>query len=87
MNLERKLFSDWLKKQPDYLEISGYEKIIMFKAWKASVSASREGYKMVPVEPSFETMQNMNMEFINSEFDTPKRRMQLVYQAMIGAVE
>lgn len=94
-NLEkdRDLFFEWLKKEYPmmhqwYLEGDDDWKTkvdYMFVTWLAS--ASRDGYKLVPVEPSLETMQNMNREFINAEFDTPKRRMQLVYQAMLGAVD
>lgn len=55
-------------------------------AWEMWLAAQQqEGYVMAPVEPSLETMQKMNREFIDSEFETPKYRMQQVYKAMIKA--
>lgn len=51
--------------------------------WQAS--AQREGYKLVPVEPEFETMQNMNQALRDNVGETPKRKMQEIYKAMIGA--
>lgn len=85
MNLERKLFSDWLKKQPDYLEISGYEKIIMFKAWKASTS--REGYKLVPVEPTPKMIDSTWYDDDQIIEMSHNSRNEFIYKAMIGAVE
>lgn len=55
-------------------------------AWLAWLtSANREGYKLVPVEPNFKTMQKMNVALIENSGETPKYRMQQVYKAMIGA--
>ena len=54
--------------------------------WAWQTATKREGFKFVPVEPSVETMQAMNREFIKSEFEKPKYRMQQVYKAMIEVV-
>ena len=77
---ERELFNKWLKAQPDYKEISGYERIVMWKAWQAS--ASRDGYKLVPVEPT-EEMIDAGVD----ESDVDWKRLKFAYQAMIGAIE
>lgn len=52
--------------------------------WQAS--ANREGYKLVPVEPKFETMQTMHLSLLENEGETNKYKMQEIYKAMIGAV-
>ena len=57
----------------------------MWQMWLAS--ANREGYKLVPVELKFETMQEMNVAIIENISETPKYRMQQVYKAMIGACD
>ena len=57
----------------------------MWQMWLAS--ANRQGYKLVPVEPKFETMQEMNVAIIENISETPKYRMQQVYKAMIGACD
>lgn len=56
-----------------------------FIAWLAS--ANRQGYRLVPVDPNFETMQEMNVALIENSGETPKYRMQQVYKAMIGACD
>lgn len=56
----------------------------MYQMWLSS--KNREGYKLVLVEPEFETMQNMNQALRDSVGETPKRKMQEIYKAMIGAV-
>ena len=50
MNIEkeREAFSRWVLTHPDNLDLTAYEENIMFDAWLAS--ASREGYKLVPVD-------------------------------------
>ena len=52
MNIEeqRKAFDRWVLSHPDNLDLTAYEENIMFDAWLASTS--REGYKLVPVEPT-----------------------------------
>ena len=57
----------------------------MYQMWLSS--KNREGYKLVPVEPKFETMQEMNVAIIENISETPKYRMQQVYKAMIGACD
>ena len=57
-------------------------------AWEMWLAVQQqEGYVVVPVEPSLETMQKMNREFIDYEFETPKYRMQQVYKVMIQAAQ
>ena len=57
----------------------------LFMAWQSS--ASRESYKFVPVQPEFETMQNMSQALRDNTGETPKRKMQEVYKAAIGVME
>ena len=57
----------------------------MYQMWLSS--KNREGYKLVPLEPKFETMQEMNVAIIENISETPKYRMQQVYKAMIGACD
>ena len=57
----------------------------LWDMWLAS--ANREGYKLVPLKPKFETMQEMNVAIIENISETPKYRMQQVYKAMIGACD
>ena len=52
MKSEREAFKAWVLKHPDNLNITSYEESIMFDAWQAS--AQRDGYKLVPVEPTYE---------------------------------
>ena len=52
----------------------------MFKIWQAS--ANREGYKLVPVEPS----DKMKLSAYK-QYDTGLSSMTDIYKAMIGAVE
>ena len=86
MNIEqqRKAFDEWYGIKPK----GWFEAVRYNTAWKAWLAAQKqEGHVMVPVEPSLETMQKMNREFIDSEFETPKYRMQQVYKAMIQAAQ
>lgn len=53
---------------------------IFTKAWQAS--ANRQGYKLVPVEPT-EEMIDAGVD----ESDVDWKRLKFAYQAMIGAVE
>lgn len=75
------LHKDVFNEDGDDRAIIGYS--FALSAWLAS--ANREGYKLVPVEPNFETMQEMNVAIIENSGETPKYRMQQVYKAMIGA--
>lgn len=52
MNIDeqRKAFEDWVKTFCDYEDLSVYELDVMQAAWIAS--ANRDGYKLVPVEPT-----------------------------------
>ena len=60
---ERELFDQWVLKHPDNLDITKYEENIMFDAWLAS--ASRDGYKLVPVELSWQKADEIAMEHWN----------------------
>ena len=93
MNLdnERKAFDKHIEdthghtvEQNNKLPVAALD-LMMWNMWLAS--ANREGYKLVPVEPKFETMQEMNVAIIENISETPKYRMQQVYKAMIGACD
>lgn len=81
---ERMAFEGWLKKEeifngnddnPDVIQAKKF----MFKAWKAS--ANREGYKLVPLEPS-EEMYLAGFEAKQGGLNTIE-----IYRAMIGACD
>ena len=82
MNLdnERKAFREWVLTHPDNLDLTAYEENIMFDAWLAS--ANREGYKIVPVEPTNEMISAAG----NALFDYDACTVDL-YKAMIGACD
>lgn len=82
---ELELFEEWIKKEdifsgndddPDVV----WAKKFMFKAWQAS--ANREGYKLVPVEPTKE-MLNLGYRVKHEKIIDLGR----VYKAMIGACD
>ena len=90
MNLEREreLFLEWLKKEYPMMHqwyLDGYddwktEVDYMFVAWLAS--ASRDGYKLVPVEP--------DQKMIYSGESAEHKgciSVAVVYKAMLGAVD
>ena len=95
MNLdnERKAFEQFCIKDDEfcihrYAGDPNYSDDYTQCAWLAWLaSANREGYKLAPVEPNFETMQEMNSAFIENISETPKYRVQQVYKAMIGACD
>ena len=91
---ERKAFEVWFESRYDAhfmqfaLDLDLYVDKHTQTCWEAWLSsANREGYKLVPVEPKFETMQEMNVAIIENISETPKYRMQQVYKAMIGACD
>ena len=91
---ERKAFEAWFESRYDAhfmqfaLDLDLYVDKHTQTCWEAWLSsANREGYKLVPVEPKFETMQEMNVAIIENISETPKYRMQQVYKAMIEAQE
>ena len=91
---ERKAFEAWFESRYDAhfmqfaLDLDLYIDKHTQTCWEAWLSsANREGYKLVPVEPKFETMQEMNVAITESISETPKYRMQQVYKAMIGACD
>lgn len=93
MKSEKELFEKWFKKSfKDLYEavlcgdlVAKNYKKAMYKAWKAS--AERKGYRLVPLKPSFTTMQTMNIAFMDNNSETPKYRMQQAYKAMIGVAK
>ena len=64
MNLdnERKAFKEWVLTHPDNLDLTAYEENIMFDAWLSS--ANREGYKLVPVEPTLRMLEGASDEHV-----------------------
>ena len=96
MNIDkqREAFEAWFESRYDAhfmqfaLDLDLYVDKHTQTCWEAWLSsANREGYKLVPVEPKFETMQEMNVAIIENISETPKYRMQQVYKAMIGACD
>lgn len=85
MKTERETFDLWFKKNFHDLHeaiccgdlVAKNYKKAMFKAWQAS--ASREGYKLVPVEPSIEMIDNGWSQCSGDE------DIKGIYKAMIGA--
>lgn len=76
---ERELFDKWYGKKPrGWFEAVRYN--TAWRAWQAS--ANREGYKLVPVEPS----QEMLIAADNCEIDG-KVTAHNIYKAMIGACD
>ena len=91
MKTERELFEDvfvkplhvtWNEKKGKYVTEYGNAEIVcaiynnMWQAWQAS--ASREGYKLVPVEPT--------TDMIKAYYSTPKPTAERCYKSMIAAV-
>lgn len=91
MNLEREIefFLEWLKKEYPmmhqwYLEGDDDWKTnvdYMFVTWIAS--ASRDGYKLVPMEPTWEMIDAGENSCYGDDEDIVKK----VYKAMLGAVD
>lgn len=80
---QRKAFEEWFFEfLGDSHRANESHYICAWESWLAS--ENREGYKLVPVEPEFETLQEMNTTFIENRGETPKYRMQQVYRASIG---
>ena len=78
---ERELFNEWIKHYEKHdVKIDQLQRAFMWQAWQAS--ANREGYKLVPVEPT-EEMIDAGVD----ESDVDWKRLKFAYQAMIGAVE
>lgn len=76
---ERELFDKWYGKKPR----GWFEAVRYNTAWRAWLaSANREGYKLVPLEPS----QEMLIAADNCEIDG-KVTAHNIYKAMIGACE
>lgn len=79
---ERELFDKWYGKKPrGWFEAVRYN--TAWRAWRAWLaSAKREGYKLVPLEPS----QEMLIAADNCEIDG-KVTAHNIYKAMIGACD
>ena len=84
MNLEneRKAFDKWVLTHPDNLDLTAYEENIMFDAWQAS--ANREGYKLVPVEP---TERMLDSAYSSISDNLHYADLENIYTAMIGACD
>lgn len=81
MNIEeeRELFDKWYGKKPR----GWFEAVRCNTAWRAWLtSANREGYKLVPVEPT-EEMLSAGNEYQDREWAD----MESAYKAMIGACD
>ena len=103
MKTEREMFEEWFCKNHTGLKPNdllkfrlpeGYSfkdpiKInLMWEAWKSS--ASREGYKLVPLEPSAELVNHGHQVFLghfNEGGQTGGRSLYFAYKAMLEAVE
>ena len=84
MNIEeqRKAFDKWVLNHPDNLDLTAYEENIMFDAWLAS--ANREGYKLVPVEP---TERMLDSAYSSISDNLHYADLENIYTAMIGACD
>ena len=82
---EKELFLEWLKKEKPMMYqwsldgIDEYETKVdyMFLAWQAS--ANREGYKLVPVEPTLKMLEDASYEHVLHGASYSG-----IYKAMIG---
>lgn len=89
MKTERELFEDWAKKETNW-DLYWSENIKQYMdhqtngAWFAWVaSAQREGYKLVPLDPTW----GMKDAGENSCYGGDEDLCEKVYKAMIGAVD
>lgn len=84
MNIEeqRKAFDRWVLTHPDNLDLTAYEENIMFDAWLAS--ANREGYKLVPLEP---TERMLDSAYSSISDNLHYADLENIYTAMIGACD
>ena len=84
---ERKAFDKWVLTHPDNLDLTNYEENIMFDAWLAS--ANREGYKLVPIEPTDVKLKEFQKIWLDSGCaHIMKKRVALdLYKAMIGVCD
>ena len=80
MKTEREFFNQWVLSHPDNLDLTSYEENIMFDAWQAS--AQRDGYKLVPVEPTKEMLIAADNCVIDGKVTS-----QNIYKATIGVPE
>lgn len=79
---EREAFSRWVLTHPDNLDLTAYEENIMFDAWLAS--ANRDGYKLVPVEP---TERMLDSAYSSISDNLHYADLENIYTAMIGACD
>lgn len=82
MNSERKAFNQWVLTRSDNLDLTAYEENIMFDAWQAS--AQRQGYKLVPVEP---TERMLDSAYSSISDNLHYADLENIYKAMIGSVD
>ena len=94
MKTERELFELWCIKDDEFCihrytekceDYSEWDTQAAWRAWQAS--ASREGYKLVPLNPTpkmIDSTWDHDDEIIEMSSNT---RNEFIYKAMIGAVE
>lgn len=89
MKTERDLFNGWLKHYEKHdVVIDQLQRAFMWQAWQAS--AQREGYKLVPVEPSADLVNHGHQVFLghfNEGGQTGGRSLYFAYKAMIEIQE
>lgn len=89
MKTERDLFNGWLKHYEKHdVVIDQLQRAFMWQAWQAS--AQREGYKLVPVEPSADSVNHGHQVFLghfNEGGQTGGRSLYFAYKAMIEIQE
>lgn len=80
---EREIFNEWIKHYEKHdVKIDQLQRAFMWQAWQAS--ANRDGYKLVPVEPSKDVLLLMCDEVADC---TDINEMYRAYKAMIGACD
>lgn len=89
MNLdnERKAFEEWIKNEDPFIGNDDnpdciWAKKYMWKAWLAS--ANREGYKLVPLEP---TERMLDSAYSSISDNLHYADLENIYTAMIGACD
>ena len=87
LNNERKAFEEWIKKEDPFMGNDDNQDCIwakkyMWKAWLAS--ANREGYKLVPLEP---TERMLDSAYSSISDNLHYADLENIYTAMIGACD
>lgn len=89
---ERKLFNEWIKYYEKHdVAIDQLQRAFMWQAWQAS--ANREGYKLVPVEPTDHmkcVVRDFNPDiedYANMDKSEWENLCSDIYKAMVGACD